>query len=221
MRDRLYLDRHATLHPMSGSTPEHEIDPATDRAARLMAELETHKTDEPEPAQPMERLGARMIDLFIWGAIGIAAGVLAYFTDIWFFEDTSSRGPGTGKAEPIEPIVAWIGAITAALVVLGLEVIPTARTGQNFAKKKLGLRVLNPEGAAPGYRRAFVRFVVWWAPVTLGVVVWGVTFGSWYGFAALGGSVAALILIPGQIFKTDAGDGLHDQIAGTHVVSER
>jgi len=206
---------------MGGSTPEHEIDPAVERAAHLMGELESHKTDAPEPAQPMERLGARMIDLFIWGAIGIATGALAYFVDIWFFEDSSSRGPGTGKAEPIEPIVAWVAAIAAAVIVLGLEVIPTARTGQTFAKKKLGLRVLNSEDRPPGYGRAFTRFVVWWAPATLGVVVWGVTFGSWYGFAALGGAFAALILIPGQVFKTDAGDGLHDQIAGTHVVSER
>ena len=120
----------------------------------------------------------------------------------------------------IDPVVGWLTFAAAITAVVALEVVPTGRTGQTWAKRRLRLHVVGPDGNPPGYRRAALRFLVWFVPGGAAFFWFGATFGTWLGFLAIAAQVIVLV-IPGWIFWADDHRGLHDVLAGTRVLSDR
>jgi uncharacterized RDD family membrane protein YckC len=210
---------------MSGSaSPGH--DPLTDRAAALLHELDSHKSDEPRLAEPMERLTARIVDVCVWLAAGTAWSIAAFYLDAWYFPDPVRQvadPSGTltwQRVESVAPAVAWGTFIGLILTVFAIEAIPTARTGRHFAKRRLRLRVVGPDGRPPGFRRTTIRWAVCWLPLAFVFSLWSMTLGSGAGFLFMAAQFGAAA-IPGALFLTEDHRGFHDRIAGTTVLAER
>jgi uncharacterized RDD family membrane protein YckC len=107
------------------------------------------------------------------------------------------------------------------VVVLWLYEVPaTARRGRHFAKRRLKLQVVGPDGKPPGLARASVRWFAWWLPAFAAFALWGATVESDWAFLFLGLETGAL-LVPGAMFLHSENRGLHDRLAGTRVLAER
>lgn len=208
---------------MRGTTNSRH-DPVEDQAAALFHVLETHKSTEPRIAQPMERLAARLIDVCIWLALGMAWSIVAFYVDTWFFDDPLGQPGPFGEpptpVERIDPLVSWLAFAGLVVSVWAAEALPTARHGRHFSKKRLKLWVVGPAGRPPGLRRATVRWLAWWLPAFGGLVFWGATFGTGWGFLGIAIQLAALA-VPGAMLADDAHRGLHDRLAGTQVLVDR
>ncbi len=206
-----------------GAIASGQHDPAVARAAALIGELSTHKTDEPQFAEPMARLMARLIELVAWTFLGFVCSVAIYYIDLWFFEDPLVASPETGqlyRPAYTDPVVGWTGAIVLAFLLFAIEVIPTALSGRSFGKNWLKLRVVGPDGTAPGLRRASLRFLVWGFPLAVAGTLWSVTFPEPQSAAFMLLGIAVLV-VPGSLFRDEHHRGLHDRLAGTTVVAER
>jgi uncharacterized RDD family membrane protein YckC len=174
----------------------------------------------------MERLAARLIDLAVWLAVGFAWSVAGFYFDAWFLEDpyeyvTTPVGElRLDRVERIDPVVAWTTSVGALVSVFLVEVIPTVRGGQSLGKRRLGLRVVGANGGPPSRMAAALRSFAWMAPGAATMAFWGATFGEPVGiFAVL--FLAAVLAIPGAMFRTESHRGLHDFLAGTRVLSDR
>ncbi len=205
------VDALATMTAMSGD------DSAAGRAVALLRELDSHKTDAPQIAEPSHRLMARVIDAVTWFVIGAFWSTIAYSVNRRFFVEEGDAV--TADPARLDPTVAWSAFAVIVLSIFALETIPTARTGQHFAKLRFGLIVVGPDGRPPGLWRASTRLCVWWLPAMLGMIVTG-AWGSTVVFAGIVLQIAALA-IPARMFFDDDHRGWHDRIAGTHVVTER
>lgn len=199
-------------------------DPIADRAAALIRELDSHKSSEPQFAEPMHRLIARILDLGAWMAIGLALSIAAFYADVWFFDDP--LGPPGLLGEPptpiarTEPVVSWVAFVGLFVSIYAYECIPTAIWGRHPAKRRLRLRVVGPDGRPPGMRRATVRWATWAIPAVGGFVAWGATFGSQWGFLAIAVQFAGLTVL-GSVFFNEHHRGWHDRLAGTTVLADR
>lgn len=194
-------------------------DPVTDRAAALIGELATHKTDEPMLAEPMERLTARLVDAVVWFVAGTFFSSIAAVASQLFFGGSKTDGYGNEIIE-VSPAAAW-AAFVAMLVALFLYEAPaTARTGAHFAKRRWNLIVVGPDGGPPGFRRAALRWAAFWLPLTGSMLFFGLTFGGDYGFVALAFEAAALAM-PALAFVREDKRNVADLIAGTRVLAAR
>lgn len=201
---------------------ERPQDPAADRAASLMRELGSHKTDAPHLAEPSERAIARLIDLVVWFVLGSVISIIPYVIYQWFFVDAEDKRPnqfGVSEAPALPSEVEWAAFLATILVVAAYEVIPTARTGQHFAKSRMRLRVVGRDGGVPGYRAALIHWGAWWLPLAAAFSFFGLTFGTGWGLLAIAFQAGAL-LIPGSIFWVSDARGYHDRLAGTSVLSD-
>jgi len=200
---------------MGGTTPTtHE-----DRAIALLRELDSHKTTEPALAQPMERVVARIIDLPVWLVLfWVAAAVAWYVGDFLGVLEVPE-----GSQTELRDIPAWLSQVAflaLVAVIFLMELIPIANTGQTFSKRRMRLRVVGPDGEAPGYRRAALRWALCWVPTFIAFSATFQFLGTiWWYPAAL---VAVLTLaIPVSMFRDPDRRGIHDRIAGTTVMVER
>jgi uncharacterized RDD family membrane protein YckC len=207
----------------SGATRKQQEHPAADRAAELLRGLDRLKTDEPRLAEPMERATARVIDVlvclvvfFVVGAAGYVAGNALGLT---VEPDASPGGLRTGTPK-MHPAVSWATLFAIVLVLWLYEVPATARRGNHFAKRRLKLRVVGPDGQVPGLARASARWFGAWLPAFAAFALWGATVESNWAFLFLGLELGAL-LIPGWMFFDQENRGLHDRLAGTRVLAQR
>ena len=198
-------------------------DPATDRAVALIGDLETHKSDEPRIADPMERLTARVIDLCVWFAIFFITMVVANAIDLRFFpEKDLVRSPNgqTFYDQRLHPAVSW-GALGAMIVAAWLyETAPASMRGRHLAKRRMWLRVVGRDGNPPSFSQATLRWFACMTPIIVTfVLAMGMLVSGWgLFFVAL---QFAALAIPGAMFLTDDHRGLHDCVAGTRVLSDR
>ena len=216
------FDGDGTVVAMAESA-EHRLDPAVERAAAFIQQLATHKTDEPRIAYPMERLLARPIDGCIWFGIFLVCSAAGYYFHVWFVDNPGVRVGTTGlrdNAPLTDPVAGWLTFSVAVALVLAFELVPTARSGRTWAKRRLRLRVVGPDGKPPGLARATLRFLVWFAPGAAFHLWWSAQFGTLTGLLAMAAQFAVLV-IPGWIFWSDDHRGLHDVLAGTRVLSDR
>lgn len=193
-----------------------------DRAVALLRELDSHKTDEPGIAQPLERLTARLIDVAIWFVLFWVAAAAAYYVGSWLgvLEDTDLTAPDGTAIQDIPPWLSQIAFVSLIAVVFLMELIPTARTGRSLSKVKMKLRVVGPDGGPPGYRRAAVRWLVGWVPLSVAIGLTTGFLGSTWWYPAAG-AVLLTLAIPGWMFRDNDHRGLHDLVAGTRVLVDR
>lgn len=195
-------------------------DPATDRAAALIGELATHKTDEPMLAEPMERLTARLIDAVVWFVAGIAfSGVATALTQL-FFDAPRGKDAFGREVDFIHPVAGWLAFVLMLFALFLYEVPSTAKTGSHFARRRCHLLVAGPDGRPPGLRRATVRWFAFWGPLAGSLMFFGATFSTSLGLLALlteGGAVA-LVALP---FVREDKRSVPDLIAGTRILAVR
>lgn len=190
-----------------------------DRAVALLRELDSHKTTEPGPAQPMERVVARIIDLPVWLVLFWVVAAAAWYTGaaLGVLEERTVAG------SEFRDIPNWLSQVSF-LVLVGIiflmELLPIAWSGQTFSKRRMRLRVVGPDGEAPGYRRAAVRWLLCWLPTFVALAMMTQLLGTGWWWPAAGVAVATLA-IPGWMFRDGAHRGLHDRVAGTTVLVER
>lgn len=209
-----------------GGSVHRTYDPAEDRAVALLRDLETHKTDEPQIAEPMARLSARLIDVVVWLLLGFGWSIVTVLLDNAFWADPLGQpgpaGEAPGPIDRIHPTASWIGLAGLLATICALEAIPTARTGMSLSKRRLGLRVVGPSGEPADWWRSAVRLLAWTLPAIVGVALWGTHVGtdSAVPFVGIAIQLAALAA-PGSMFLTADHRGLHDRLAGTRVLADR
>lgn len=190
-----------------------------DRAVALLRELDSHKTTDPGPAQPMERVVARLIDLPVWLVLFWVVAAAAWYAGsaLGVLEETRVNGV---EYSDIPGWLSQVSFLVLVAIIFLMELIPIANSGQTFSKRRMRIRVVGPNGEAPGYRRAAVRWLLCWLPtvVTAGIASQLVTTPWWWPATV----VAFLTLvIPAWMFRDGDHRGLHDRIAGTTVLVER
>ena len=190
-----------------------------DRAVALLRDLESYKTAEPGPAQPMERVVARIIDFPVWLVLFWVVAAVAYYVGaaLGVLEETQ-----VGSTE-FKDIPGWLSQVSF-LALIGIiflmELVPIARSGQTFSKRRMRLRVVGPDGEAPGYRRAAVRWLLCWLPTFIALAVATQLLGTGWWWPAFAIAMATLA-IPGWMFRSEDHRGLHDRLAGTTVLVDR
>ncbi|MDJ0701658.1 MAG: pentapeptide repeat-containing protein [Leptolyngbyaceae cyanobacterium MO_188.B28] len=117
----------------------------------------------------------------------------------------------------------WSVALAAPICLTGVHLYGLAKTGQNWPKRWLGLRVTTPEGTPPGLQRVIRRELLgrWGAPVGIAYLLW-----CWSGaFPRLGIlsilSLLALLMegLSSQLQRRQR--AFHDFLADTRVVDAR
>lgn len=198
-------------------------DPIADRAAALIRDLDSHKSDEPRIADPMDRLVARIIDVCVWFAIALFVWVIANAIDLRYFPgDEPIRAPDgqTIYARRTEPAVSWGGLVAIGVLACLYETVPTAMRGSHFAKRRMKLRVVGPDGLRPSFRRSALRWIVCWVPISASFMAAVGALTTDWAFLFIALQFVALT-IPGAMFFDDAHLGIHDRIAGTRVLADR
>lgn len=148
-----------------------------------------------DPAPRMRRLGGRAVDFVVAGwvlafaAIEIDGRLLG--------GDVLARRP----LEAVTPEGTRLAVITA-LVLLALEIVPTAFWGRTPGKIMLGLRCVDVDtGRPPGVIRSVFR---------------GLLLHAWVAIPVLGWVLPVAITFT-TVFAP-SGRGLHDRLSGTVVV---
>lgn len=190
-----------------------------DRAVALLRELDSHKTKEPGLAQPLERVVARLIDLPVWLVLFWVVAAAAWYTGSVLGVLEETRVTGIEYSD----IPGWLSQVSF-LVLIGIiflmELLPVATTGQTFSKRRMRLRVVGPDGQAPGYRRAAVRWLLCWLPTFLALAIATELIGTGWWYPAFAFALLTVV-IPGWMFRDEDHRGLHDRVAGTTVLVER
>jgi uncharacterized RDD family membrane protein YckC len=135
----------------------------------------------------------------------IAAVLGVVCTFVLAYVAAGSMGPGGALSDESAVAFATVGGLcllVSALTVVGLYalyfVVQIGKWGQTPGKRLAGIRVVGPEGTAPGMRRALMREVV-------------------------GKVLSSSALYAGFIWPVwdSQGQAWHDKIAGTYVVPAR
>lgn len=195
-------------------------DPVTDRAAALIGELATHKTDEPMLAEPMERLTARLVDAVVWFVASVLMSMVATLLTQLFFDAPRGKDPLGREVDFIHPAAGWIAFVLMLAGLYLYEVLPTVRNGTYFAKARGHLLVVGPDGRPPGLGRATVRWFAFWGPLVASLLFFGATFGTSLGLIAFLTEGAAVVLVALPFVREDKRN-VPDLIAGTHVLAVR
>ena len=178
-------------------------------------------------ADPKRRAAARTIDAVVTIVLALAAfmvaGFLAAFMSL--FLDGLSGGD--------DALYGWLVlfSLLALFPVAGYEVAATARRGQTFGKKLMGLRVVAwdedmaaPVGGAEGLdtRCSVERWAVPHGGGMLAGVVAGVVSAPLIGAYALLVGADTWMVVSAVVYLSALGDahgrGWHDKAAGTVVV---
>ncbi|MDE0802100.1 MAG: RDD family protein [Acidimicrobiales bacterium] len=148
-----------------------------------------------DPAPRARRLGGRVVDLVVAGwvlafaAIEIDGRLLG--------GDVLARRP----LEAVTPEGTRLAVITA-LVIVALEIVPTALWGRTPGKVMLGLRCVDVDtGGPPGVIRSVFR---------------GLLLHAWVAIPVLGWVLPAAITVT-TVFAP-SGRGVHDRLSGSIVV---
>ncbi|MFH8979470.1 RDD family protein [Streptomyces varsoviensis] len=135
------------------------------------------------PAGLGRRLGARLIDSAVLGAVVAAAAV-----PLWAKAADHIDGKLEGAKQSGETVTVWLldgttgaclGIVLAVLLLAGVvyEALPTAKWGRTLGKKLCGVRVLSIEGHdTPSFGAALRRWLVYGV---LGLLVVGVVNVLW------------------------------------------
>lgn len=113
------------------------------RKAYASTEVENDPFDDAEMemeldlASPWQRIGARILDVLPFAAIGIVAGILLPLMG-------GTDGGGAAMLVAIIAVGAFIGLLIYNLVIM-------ARDGQSIGKKILDIRVITEDGDNPGF----------------------------------------------------------------------
>ena len=111
------------------------------REAYASTEVENDPFDDAEMeldlASPWQRIGARILDVLPFAAIGIVAGILLPLMG-------GTDGGGAAMLVAIIAVGAFIGLLIYNLVIM-------ARDGQSIGKKILDIRVITEDGDNPGF----------------------------------------------------------------------
>lgn len=111
------------------------------REAYASTEVENDRFDDAEMeldlASPWQRIGARILDVLPFAAIGILAAILLPLM-------RDSHGGGATMLVTIIAVGAFIGLLIYNLVIM-------SRDGQSIGKKILDIRVITEDGDNPGF----------------------------------------------------------------------
>jgi uncharacterized RDD family membrane protein YckC len=142
--------------------------------------------------------GVRLLARFVDGVTFAFAMALVYVEVIHRFVGGSS----TSLADALQA-AAWTVRITFVAATFAYELVPTALWGRTFGKALLGLRVepIAQPGRPPGFARAFVRWLVTAAILTVPYV-----------------GLLGYLVVVGWVLVDPRRQGLHDKLAGTVVV---
>lgn len=183
----------------------------------MLRGLEQLRTGEPRLAELMERMTARVIDAVVWLFAALVVIPLGY----GIASALGMAQPATRAVpETMNPLAGWATTVVLVEVLWAVEVPATARHGRHFAKRRLRLLVVGPNGGPPGLRSASVRWFAAWVPAFAAFMLFGATISSDWSFVFLALELAAL-LVPGTMFLDAENRGLHDRLAGTWVLAER
>ena len=186
-----------------------------------------------DPAPPPMRLAglwrraaARAIDSLVRAVGGFGAYAVAGSVAIVIAQPDWFSGEGWGTFH----VLTVLFGVPLLLTVFGFEVVSTARRGQTFGKKCMGIRVVQwrgpgaqvTDGECPDPRGSVARFGV---PHLTGVVVGvsvgvasGPGLGGWAVLVGADAGLAAWMLVYASSLWDPDGRGWHDKLAGTVVV---
>ncbi len=191
-------------------------DPVEDRAVSLFREIETHRTDEPRLAEPLERCVGRVIDLGVELGALLVTGFGAGAVMAW------AGHPAQFKADTGVDEARVVGSWISLTVLLAFGVVyELGYLGRRLGQRALRLHVVGPEGKPATRRQLTARTLAWMVPALLAAGWWLATFPrgvSTVPFVLLLAIAGSLLL---SLFGDDESRGWHDRIAGTKVVTPR
>ena len=193
--------------------PGHSHDRATDRAAALLRELDSLKTDEPMLAKPLERLAARLFDM-----TALAMATILVVTAFSLVKLVVSGSPSENEQRDLfRPPTTRESLATAAstlAILLVYETATTARWRQTLGKGLLGLRLVTArDRQRPGWRRVAGRCLVWAVPFAIAAAFWSAPI-------VYGATILTAVIWLWALWDKDH-RGLHDIVAGTVVIRPR
>lgn len=115
----------------------------------------------------------------------------------------------------------WWGALLAPTALGSYQLYRLAKTGQTLPKQWLGVRVVNRQGHAPGFKGVLMREVVgrWGIPFSSAYLIWRYS-GAVPDLGILIGLTSVMLVLESASFLVGTRRRTwHDQIAGTRVVN--
>ena len=182
-----------------------------------------------EPAELWRRAAARAIDALVMAVIAALTTVAAGLTSLLITQPDFFSEEGWDAHYRLLVILL----IPASIPVVRYEMVSTARRGQTFAKKLLGIRVVrwDDQDTLTSEQidlQAFRCLVRWVIPHVIGVSVAvgaGVAsvprIGGLGVLAGAGAGLWAMMLVYLSSVLDENGRGWHDKAAGTIVVMAR
>ncbi|MBI5949716.1 MAG: RDD family protein [Chloroflexi bacterium] len=190
-----------------------------DRAAALLRELESLKTDRPGAPSTWERALARVYDAGLAVALEFALAGIGFVAAAWIWGDwdvEAFKDPGPAEVAFTAAIaVIWLG-------ILGWNEIAGFGAGRpTFGKRLLGLRVVMAEDdSVPTRRRMLGRWATAFVPTGL-VLAAGGLVATAIPLSLQLPSLLAFLAVPAAVFLGRDGRGLHDRIWRTRLIRPR
>lgn len=185
--------------------------PETERAARLIGQLDALRTTDPMVADVPSRVISRIID-----AVAFFLFLLA--TDFLALEFIGHEIPsGTGKVMVLDTDQRVAFFAFHGIVILLNEVVAVGVFGRTFGHRVMKLEIIRLDGGRPGIGRAAVRFLVTGLPVLALLALWSLLWPEPASIWPFLGTLAVPALFVVSIWKNNDGRGFHDRVAGTAV----
>lgn len=111
-------------------------------------------------AEPLMRIGARVIDYIIWAIVSIVLGFIFAGGII-----------AAGGEEEVSFVASFVAGLIAIVLITAYETFLVGSRGQTLGKMALSLRVVRMDGSAPDMKDAFMRIMPYTVLGVLGAII--------------------------------------------------
>lgn len=161
------------------------------------------------PAEPLNRIGARIIDLILWFIVGsILQSVIS-----------GANAFSQGALSDVSFGRAALASIIGTLAVAAYEIYMVANRGATLGKMALGLKVVRDDGVTPVDMNDAVRRMAIY--IVLGVL--GALTATSVGLSSLLGLITIVVGLVSLVFlfTDDRRKTVWDRVANTMVISSK
>lgn len=158
----------------------------------------------PGLAEPIMRIGARVIDYIVWIIVNVIFSALFVGSVV-----------ATGNLEEVSYIAALLSGLLTTLVIAAYEAVMVGTQGATLGKMALGLKVVRADGSAPDLKDGLMRILPYLALSVLSALV------PFFGIIAFLVFVVVAIVSLVFLFTDAKRQTVWDKVAKTLVVSGR
>lgn len=110
-------------------------------------------------AEPIMRIGARLIDYIVWIVISAIFGLVF------------GVGVALSSGDEVSFFAAFLAGLLATLAIVAYETVMVGTRGQTLGKMALGLKVVRVDGSPPDMKDGFMRILPYLVLGVLGALI--------------------------------------------------